>query len=1378
MIFNKLALAIASSTALLLSGCITDPDPDPTPEPVVVQNKAPVIDSIGVLNGVYSVVARDHEGDELAYSWEINNISHGTGTEFTPSIEGLSGMKTVTVVVTDATGNKTVKNVDMDFGNLAPTMSVGFNNGIYTIIADDPEMENMNFAWEIAGVVRSESVSFDPLLIDLDGEIEVVVSVTDSAGNTVTKKVVMTFVKFNQAPVVTIENLDGVLTATATDPEGEDVSYSWNIGADSLSVIDTFDTATLMLFGIQVVSVDVTDTFGNVTTQEISVDLGAAPNNVPTIEPLNAISAVAGNEFELNANAEDLDGDDLTYSWEVDGQTLLGPTHLISIDMEGEFTAQLTVSDGEDEATDSVVITVVENIAPSVNAGSTINAVAGVAFDLFVDVIDIDNNNNDLTYSWVISDGQTIEGQSASLTINNAGSFTAEVTVFDGINTVTDMVNISVTAVVLPNTPPVVNAGYDLSVESGQVLSLVGMASDKDNDTLTYSWNINGQDYAGSNAVLVINEVNDYVATLSVFDGTTTVTDTVNVSVTEVVVIPENTRPLIEDIIVTESTLTAVASDADGDDLVYVWKIERVILGSTEQILLEDAPSFITGINRVVLTVSDGKNIDTQVVNVDFGTITNDDIVDDYEGQLPVVDPEVTSSAQAVLDAYDGSLPVPESVTKAAALILADTTGQEVSGGVIYIPTVEGARPTIPYTVQVTQSGDVNLVPLPVPHIFDYGTANSFILDDFADNDHQNNLGGAVGTIHCENYTEGGGYWYVFGESGLTNITNEIGLDINPYNIIEAVAQQSLFVKMQGGTYAGVGTNLVFEEYETELANLDYIEVTVKGSGQVIPMLEPIYAKDLDWGNYAADPITLSSAYTTISIPVGDFIGEEHSDMEGNSFVTEGKMATKFLFQAKSKTSVDVEIYIDKIEFFGNGLKIEDVGFKGMTKQESEAEIAHCNLDRSALDVPSIAENPNLDYVAFEAKHGVLGQPNESITNWVAPSLTTTGSLNWLTLDGRILRDSNGTAVRLTGVNWFGFETRALITMGLWKDGRTIDQMLSSIVAQGFNTVRIPFSDEVIAGSLDGSILLENLDIDLTANPIVDMDADSNITPLDLLDVIINKARALNLKVILDSHSRGSDKYLVEGLWEGDYGSANFGSEANWIQNWEMLATRYKNNDAVVAFDLNNEPHFAAAWGSTDTSKNWNEAAQRAANAIQAIHPDVLIIVEGVEHLNGDQDTNKAQQSLDSYWWGGNLQGVTDNAINITYNNKLVYSPHEYGPEVYVQPWFKVAGFPRNLPYLWEDRFGFIYQQSIGHLFVGEFGIKYDMPGTASNIWFDSFLTYMCERKEGYSWTFWAWNPNSGDTGGILGNDWEEVNSWKVDKLSACQAPLIGNNNG
>jgi hypothetical protein len=45
--------------------------------------------------------------------------------------------------------------------------------------------------------------------------------------------------------------------------------------------------------------------------------------------------------------------------------------------------------------------------------------------------------------------------------------------------------------------------------------------------------------------------------------------------------------------------------------------------------------------------------------------------------------------------------------------------------------------------------------------------------------------------------------------------------------------------------------------------------------------------------------------------------------------------------------------------------------------------------------------------------------------------------------------------------------------------------------------------------------------------------------------------------------------------------------------------------------------------------------------------------------------------------------------------------------------------------------------------------------------------------KNVISWTFWALNPNSGDTGGILSTDWVTPVQWKINNVKELFAPLI-----
>jgi aryl-phospho-beta-D-glucosidase BglC (GH1 family) len=366
----------------------------------------------------------------------------------------------------------------------------------------------------------------------------------------------------------------------------------------------------------------------------------------------------------------------------------------------------------------------------------------------------------------------------------------------------------------------------------------------------------------------------------------------------------------------------------------------------------------------------------------------------------------------------------------------------------------------------------------------------------------------------------------------------------------------------------------------------------------------------------------------------------------------------------------------------------------------------------------------------------------------------------YLTAKGSRLYNDKGEAVRLTGVNWFGFETTNMFPHGLW--ARDYHGVLRQIRQMGFNCIRIPYCNEMLRDDAkpdkpnffgeDPYFLRDKTEFNMEL---------AGLTPLQMLDEIIDYARTLGLVVILDNHSREHDGYMNEKLW---YTSKT--SEQIWIDDWVMLAKRYKGNPAVVGFDLENEPHGkmvdnGSTWGTGNTATDWNIAAEKCGNAILAANPDLLIIIEGVE-----------QYGSTTYWWGGNLRGVEKKPIRLSDPAKLVYSPHEYGPEVFQQPWFFEAGFPANMERIWDEAFGFIAKKGIAPLLVGEFGISsVDSYGGKAGIWFSAFVKYMADNF--FSWTFWALNPNSGDTGGMLSNDWVSVVQWKLDGVKSLCAPLI-----
>jgi endoglucanase len=353
----------------------------------------------------------------------------------------------------------------------------------------------------------------------------------------------------------------------------------------------------------------------------------------------------------------------------------------------------------------------------------------------------------------------------------------------------------------------------------------------------------------------------------------------------------------------------------------------------------------------------------------------------------------------------------------------------------------------------------------------------------------------------------------------------------------------------------------------------------------------------------------------------------------------------------------------------------------------------------------------------------------------------------WHTSGTQIL-DANNKPVRIAGINWFGFETTNYVVHGLWS--RNYKDMLDQIARLGYNTLRLPFSNQLFdAGSTPNGI-------DFSKNPDL-----QGLNGLQIMDKIIGYASQIGLHIILDHHR--PDANAQSALW---YTSAY--PESRWISDWQMLATHYKNNPMVIGADLDNEPHVPACWGCGDTTVDWRLAAERGGNAILSINPNWLIFVEGVDCYGPGGSTNESQ----CYWWGGNLQGVSGYPVQLNVPHRLVYSVHDYPSTVYPRSWFNAPDYPNNLPGVWDSYWGYIYKNGIAPVWVGEFGTK--LQNTSDQQWLSTLVSYLGTGASGINWTFWCWNPNSGDTGGILNDDWTTVNTAKQNYLTAIEFPLNG----
>jgi endoglucanase len=334
-------------------------------------------------------------------------------------------------------------------------------------------------------------------------------------------------------------------------------------------------------------------------------------------------------------------------------------------------------------------------------------------------------------------------------------------------------------------------------------------------------------------------------------------------------------------------------------------------------------------------------------------------------------------------------------------------------------------------------------------------------------------------------------------------------------------------------------------------------------------------------------------------------------------------------------------------------------------------------------------------------------------------------------VSGRIV-DAQGQAVQLRGVNWFGFETTDHVVHGLW--ARNWKSMIDQMRDLGFNAVRLPVCPGTLRGASPGGI-------NYALNPDL-----AGLDSLGLLDAVVHGLDARGLYVLLDHHR--PDCESISELWY----TAQY-PESQWIADLTFLAERYGGVAHVIGVDPKNEPHGAATWGTGNPATDWNRAAERAAVAVGRVAPHWLIFVEGIQQ-------NPSCSANDGEFWGENLEPLACTPLAIP-ADRLVLSPHTYGPDVFAQPYFNDPAFPANMAAIWDRRFGRF--ADAGHaVVIGEFGGKYGDGDPRDVRWQDALVDYL-SGKGLRSAFYWSWNPNSGDTGGILRDDWTTV---REDKLA------------
>lgn len=321
----------------------------------------------------------------------------------------------------------------------------------------------------------------------------------------------------------------------------------------------------------------------------------------------------------------------------------------------------------------------------------------------------------------------------------------------------------------------------------------------------------------------------------------------------------------------------------------------------------------------------------------------------------------------------------------------------------------------------------------------------------------------------------------------------------------------------------------------------------------------------------------------------------------------------------------------------------------------------------------------------------------------------------------------NGARANIRGTNWFGMEGDNALH-GLW--AVSLESILDTLAKEGFNLIRIPLNLEFMENP-NGT---QPATINYAVNPQL-----LGKSAGDIMDIILTEMAKRGMLALPDVHrtkkTDGIDPWPINENRSVD----------RLTKAWINFLDRYSKHKCIVGCDLCNEPHHQDC-----TWDKWATWAEQVGNGILAKHPDKLIFVAGVFARSDDNPL----KHMGAYW-GGVLDGVRKRPVVLNVANRLVYTPHVYGPAVFEMDYMKTPEFPGNLPKIWDNQWGHVAKEGLGCCFIGELG------GTCEGkdaVWHEAITKYV-ESVPALQDNFamWCVNSNGSDTLGVFKKDWVGV---------------------
>ena len=485
----------------------------------------------------------DVPADTLIYSWDVNGDgAFGDATGPTPTLTaaqmatlGLGDdafVATVTLRVTDDDDGETDATTTLTVDNVAPTADAG---GPYVIdegdglsldgSGGDVPADTLSYSWDVNGDgAFGDATGPTPTLTAAQmatlglGDDAFVATVTlrvtdDDDGET---DATTTLTVDNVAPTAdaggpyVIDEGDGLsLDGSGGDVPADTLSYSWDVNGDGAFGDATGPTPTLTAAQMATLGLGDDAFVATVTLRVTDDDDGetdasttlTVDNVAPTADAGGPYLVDEGSTVGLSGTGSDVAGplDPLTFAWDLDDDGHFEtPGADVTFDATGldgpsVHTVRLKVTDDDDGFDIQSTTVTVDNVSPTAGAGGPYSVDEGSTVGLSGTGSDVAGHLDPLTFAWDLDDDGHFETPGADVTFDATGLDGPSVhTVRLKVTDDDDGFDIQSTTVTINNVAPTADAGGPYTINEGDGLTLSGSGGDVPADTLSYSWDVNG----------------------------------------------------------------------------------------------------------------------------------------------------------------------------------------------------------------------------------------------------------------------------------------------------------------------------------------------------------------------------------------------------------------------------------------------------------------------------------------------------------------------------------------------------------------------------------------------------------------------------------------------------------------------------------------------------------------------------------------------------------------------------------------------------------------------------------------------------------------------------------------------------------------------